>query len=98
MAVSLAADWAGTTNLGSSQVGEGASPFAAMASAAASDSFLDGSLPFSSLGPDGARPAAGCDSMCRLVEGYRLGMGMSLVKDLGWTGALMGGHGYCCSS
>ena len=52
MAVSLAADWTGTTNL-NSPAGGGASPFAALASAAASDSFLDGSLPFSSVSPDG---------------------------------------------
>ena len=54
MAVSLAADWTGTTNL-NSPAGGGVSPFAALASAAASDSFLDGSLPFSSISPDGER-------------------------------------------
>ena len=52
MAVSLAADWTGNTNL-HSPAGGGASPSAALASAAASDSFLDGSLPFSSVSPDG---------------------------------------------
>ena len=52
MAVSLAADWTGTTSL-NSPAGGGGSPFAALASATASDSFLDGSLPFSSVSPDG---------------------------------------------